>query len=43
MQQLNYRPPRKERNPRTSEPVMVSANHIPHFKGERELKERVNI
>lgn len=40
---LNYRPPRKGRNPRTGETVMVPAQHVPHFKAGRDLKERVNI
>ena len=40
--QLNYRPPRNARNPKTGEPVMVPAKYVPHFKTGRELRERVD-
>lgn len=40
--QLNYRPPRKSRNPKTGEPVMVPAKYVPHFRVGRELRERVD-
>lgn len=39
---LNYRPPRTGRNPKTGEPVKVSAKYMPHFKAGKELKERVD-
>jgi integration host factor subunit beta len=38
---LNYRPPRKGRNPKTGEAVMVPAKYVPHFKPGKELRERV--
>jgi integration host factor subunit beta len=38
---LNFRPPRQGRNPKTGEPVMVPAKHVPHFKSGKELKKRV--
>lgn len=40
--ELNYRPPRKGRNPKTGESVIVPAKHVPHFKMGKELKERVD-
>lgn len=39
---LNYRPPRKGRNPKTGEAVGIPAKHVPHFKSGKELRERVN-
>ncbi|MDA8094642.1 MAG: integration host factor subunit beta [Betaproteobacteria bacterium] len=39
---LNYRPPRTGRNPRTGEAVEVSGKHTPHFKPGKELRERVD-
>jgi len=39
---LNYRPPRKGRNPRTGEAVSVPAKNVPHFKPGKELRERVD-
>ncbi len=39
---LNYRPPRKGRNPKTGEHVSVPAKYVPHFKPGKELKDRVN-
>jgi integration host factor subunit beta len=40
--ELNFRPPRKGRNPKTGELVMVPAKYVPHFKMGKELKERVD-
>lgn len=39
---LNYRAPRKARNPRTGGQVEVKQKYIPHFKPGKELKERVD-
>ena len=39
---LNYRPPRKGRNPKTGVSVMVPAKYVPHFKPGLELRERVD-
>ncbi|QIQ21820.1 integration host factor subunit beta [Zophobihabitans entericus] len=39
---LNYRAPRKARNPRTGGKVTVKQKYIPHFKPGKELRERVN-
>ena len=39
---LNYRPPRKGRNPKTGKSVMAPAKYVPHFKPGKELKERVD-
>lgn len=39
---LNYRAPRKARNPRTGGQVEVRQKYIPHFKPGKELRERVN-
>jgi integration host factor subunit beta len=38
---LNYRPPRQGRNPKTGEPVAVAAKWVPSFKPGKELRERV--
>jgi integration host factor subunit beta len=38
---LNYRPPRRGRNPKTGEPVAVAAKWVPSFKAGKELRERV--
>ena len=40
---LHYRPARVGRNPKSGEPVMLPAKHVPHFKPGKELRERVNI
>lgn len=40
--ELNHRPPRKGRNPKTGESVAVPAKAVPHFKAGRELRERVD-
>ena len=37
---LNYRPPRIGRNPRSGEAVKVPAKYVPHFKPGKELRER---
>lgn len=39
---LNYRPPRIGRNPKTGERVEVPAKYVPHFKPGKELRERVD-
>lgn len=39
---LNYRAPRKARNPRTGGQVSVKQKYIPHFKPGKELRERVD-
>lgn len=40
--ELNYRPPRQGRNPKTGDKVKVPAKYVPHFKAGKELRERVN-
>ncbi|MGQ0657859.1 MAG: integration host factor subunit beta [Chromatiales bacterium] len=39
---LHYRPSRVGRNPKSGEPVMLPAKHVPHFKPGKELRDRVN-
>ncbi len=39
---LNYRPQRTGRNPKTGIAVMVPAKYVPHFKPGKELRERVD-
>lgn len=39
---LHHRKPRKGRNPKTGESVMVDAKAIPHFKPGKALREAVN-
>ncbi|MBN3859654.1 integration host factor subunit beta [Neisseriaceae bacterium PsAf] len=39
---LNDRPARVGRNPRTGEKVDIPAKKVPHFKPGKELRERVN-
>jgi integration host factor subunit beta len=39
---LHYRPARVGRNPKSGEPVMLPAKHVPHFKPGKELRDRVN-
>ncbi|MBI5791670.1 MAG: integration host factor subunit beta [Rhodocyclales bacterium] len=39
---LNYRPPRVGRNPRSGAKVMVAEKCVPHFKAGKELRERVD-
>lgn len=40
---LNHRPPRTGRNPKTGEKVSVPAKYVPHFKPGKELRERVDL
>ncbi|WP_265942121.1 integration host factor subunit beta [Dechloromonas sp. A34] len=40
---LNYRSSRQARNPKTGEPVTVSAKWVPTFKAGKELRERVMV
>ena len=40
---LNYRPPRTGRNPKTGEKVNVPAKHAPHFKAGKGMRERVEV
>ncbi len=40
---LNERPKRIGRNPKTGERVEVPKKHVPHFKPGKELRERVDI
>lgn len=40
---LNHRPPRLGRNPKTGEKVEVPAKRVPHFKPGKELRERVDL
>lgn len=39
---LNYRPPRTGRNPKSGERVQVPAKYVPHFKAGKEMRERVD-
>lgn len=39
---LNHRPARVGRNPKTGEKVDVPEKYVPHFKPGKELRERVN-
>lgn len=38
---INVRPPRTARNPKTGEKVEIGAKHAPHFKPGSDLKARV--
>ncbi len=38
---LNYRPPRIGRNPKSGEQVKVAEKYVPHFKAGKEMRERV--
>jgi integration host factor subunit beta len=40
---LNYRPPRKGRNPKTGASVQIPAKYSPHFRAGKELRERANV
>jgi integration host factor subunit beta len=40
--QINYRPPRTGRNPKSGEKVPVPEKFVPHFKPGRELRKRVD-
>jgi len=39
---LNYRPPRTGRNPKSGEKVKVPEKYVPHFKAGKEMRERVD-
>ena len=39
---LNYRPPRIGRNPKSGEKVNVAEKYVPHFKAGKEMRERVD-
>jgi len=39
---LNYRPPRIGRNPKSGEQVNVAEKYVPHFKAGKEMRERVD-
>ena len=39
---LNYRPPRIGRNPKSGEKEHVPAKYVPHFKAGKEMRERVD-
>ncbi len=39
---LNYRKPRKARNPMTGESVATIAKYTPHFKPGKELRDKLN-
>ena len=39
---INYRPSRIGRNPKSGEKVPVPEKHVPHFKPGRDLRERVD-
>ena len=39
---LHYRPGRVGRNPKTGDPVSLTAKYVPHFKPGKELRERVD-
>jgi len=39
---LNYRPPRIGRNPKSGERVNVAEKYVPHFKAGKELRSRVD-
>lgn len=40
---VQIRPPRLGRNPKTGERVRVPEKHVPHFKPGAELRDRVNV
>lgn len=40
--ELNHRPPRIGRNPKSGEKVPVPEKFVPHFKAGRELRDRVD-
>lgn len=39
---LNYRPPRQGRNPKSGAKVLVPEKFVPHFKAGKELREMVD-
>lgn len=40
---LNYRPPRVGRNPKSGTQVTVPEKYVPHFKAGKELREKVDL
>jgi len=40
--EINHRPPRNGRNPKSGEAVLVPAKDVPHFRAGKELRDRVN-
>lgn len=40
---LNYRPPRLGRNPKSGTRVLVPEKYVPHFKAGKSLRERVDL
>ena len=40
---LNHRPPRKGRNPKSGATVLIPAKYVLHFKAGKELRERVDV
>ena len=40
--QINHRPPRTGRNPKSGQTVQIPEQYRPHFKAGRELRERVD-
>ena len=40
--ELNHRPPRTGRNPKTGEKVLIPEKLVPHFKAGKELRQRIN-
>ncbi len=40
---LNYRPPRVGRNPKSGSQVTVPEKYVPHFKAGKELREKVDL
>ncbi len=41
--ELNYRPPRTGRNPKSGESVRVPERYVPHFKAGKKMRERVEL
>jgi len=39
---LNYRAPRRGRNPKTGETVLVPRKYVPHFRAGKEMRERID-
>ncbi len=39
---LNYRPPRQGRNPKSGTKVQVPEKYVPHFKAGKDLREKVD-
>ena len=40
---LNYRPPRLGRNPKSGSSVAVAEKYVPHFKAGKALRQRVDL